>query len=231
MNEFFNNLFNEYSLKARLYPAVICSVPFVIIKAILIDKYIPNFTEKFLTFALAGVPIWAVLVYLLTQINRFISKTFFEDKNNFPTLQMLTPSSKKMSQQMRSKISEKVQSDFGLTLPNIHDEEIDPEETKTRIKEIVGFIINKVGSGKLLLQHNIEYGFIRNLIGGSVFAGIISLISIFIFHNILPNKVAYIFSIVLTIGYVLPVLFSQKIISNYSQEYAEKLFREYLGLI
>ena len=232
MNNFFTDLFNEYSLKARLYPAVLCSLPFVILKVVLVDTYIPGITEKILTFTLAGVPIWAVLVYFLTQINRFVSKTFFENKNDFPTQRMLMPSGGRgMSKNMREKIGERVEKDFGLALPNLHDENVDVEDTKTRIKEIVGMIITKVGRGTLLLQHNLEYGFVRNLMGGSVVASIVALADIAIFKWILPNHTAFVLSIILLICYIVPIVFSRPVLKSYSQEYAEKLFREYLGLV
>ncbi len=231
MNNFFNNLFNEYSLRARLYPAVLCSIPFLMIKVVLVDKYIPGITEKILTFAIAGVPIWAALVYFLTQVNRFVSKTIFEDKNNFPTLRMLMPSSKEMSLNMRSKIMERAKDDFNLYLPDLNDEKEDIGVTETRIKEIVGMIINKVGRGTLLLQHNFEYGFARNLMGGSVVAGIVSAIDAIVFRFILPNQTAFILSIILLVCYLVPIVFSRSVLKNYSKEYAEKLFREYLGKV
>lgn len=230
MNNFFNNLFDEYGLRARLYPALICSLPFLLIKIVLLDKYVPNITERCLTIAFAGIPLWAILVYFLTQINRFVSKSLFEDKNDFPTLKMLTPSSTGMSPNMRDKITKQVRVDFNIDLPNLHDENTDFETTKTRIKEIVGLIITKVGAGKLLLQHNIEYGFARNLIGGSVIAATITSIDVFIFRWILLNNTAFILSIALLICYLVPIAFSKIILRNYGQEYAEKLFREYVSI-
>ncbi len=225
-----NKLFNEYGMKARVFPAVLCSIPFLIIKFILIDKYIPTASEKVLTFTLIDVPIWLVLVYFLTQINRFVSKSFFENKNDFPTQRMLMPSGKGMSQNMRSKIAERVEAEFGLPLPNLQDENADIVDTNTRIKEIVGMIINKVGRGKLLLQHNLEYGFVRNLMGGSVVASIVALADIAIFKWILPNHTALVISIILFVCYLVPIVFSRPALKSYSQEYADKLFREYLGM-
>ena len=225
-----DKLFNAYGLKARVFPAILCSLPIVVIKVVLVDKYIPGITEKVLTFAIAGVPIWLVLVYFLTQINRFISKTFFENKNDFPTLKMLMPSGKDMSQNMRAKITQRAKNDFEVLLPNLQEEQSDPTETRTRIKEIVGLIITKVGSGKLLLQHNIEYGFVRNLIGGSVLAAITCLANICIFRWVLPNHLSFIISVILLAFYLIPILFSKPIIKSYSQEYAEKLFREYVEM-
>lgn len=171
----------------------------------------------------------AVLIYLLSQINRVVSKTFFEDKSKFPTTEMLMPSSRDISSEFRQKIERKIQTDFQLSLPNLTDERLSIENTKTRIKEIVHLIINKVGNGKLLLQHNIEYGFARNIVGGSVIAFIVALLCGLTFSLITKNAIAYIISTILSICYLIPIIFSKIILDHYSKEYARILFREYLG--
>jgi hypothetical protein len=159
-----NKIFNEYSLKARMFPAFLCAVPFLILKHFLIDPYLGVTLSTSLFLVVFGdISLVAVLMYLLTQINRFISKTLFEDKSNFPTAKMLLPSNKEFSVETRQNLDEKIYHDFHLNLPTLPEENANIDNVKKRIKEIVHFIINKVGCGKLLLQHNIEYGFVRNL--------------------------------------------------------------------
>ncbi len=225
-----NNIFNEYGRKARLFPALLCAIPFLALKHFLIDPYFGvSLTNKLFTVVIGDVSLIAVLMYLLSQINRLVSKTLFEDKSKFPTTEMLLPSSQDVSTEFRQKIGKKVNADFQLSLPNLADEQSSVENTKTRIKEIVHLIINKVGSGRLLLQHNIEYGFARNLIGGSVVAFIVALGCNIIFGFIFENKTAYLISTILSICYLIPVIFSKAILDHYSKEYARILFREYLG--
>lgn len=224
------NLFNEYSLKARMFPAFLCAIPFLILKHFLIDSYLGiSLSSSLFSVVFGDVSLVVVLMYLLTQINRFISKTLFEDKSNFPTARMLLPSNKEFSIETRQNLDQKLYRDFNLNLPTLSDEQVDTENVKKRIKEIVHLIINKVGGGKLLLQHNIEYGFMRNLIGGSALAFLVSFSCNIIFGFVFKNMTAYVISTVLAICYLVPIIFSRPILNHYGKEYAEILFREYLG--
>ena len=226
-----NNIFSEYGRKARLFPALLSSFPFIVIKHFAIDPYVGSSTIGQLFSGIAGdVTIGIVLIYLLSQINRLVSKIFFENKTKFPSTIMLLPSNTSFSMNYRKKLEEKISTDFQLAVPTLSDENSDFGNTQIRIQEIVSLIINKVGKGKLLLQHNIEYGFMRNLIGGAVVSLIISIISMNMFHFAIYNKVAFNISLILSFCYLLPILFSKIILSHYSKEYARILFREYIGL-
>lgn len=225
-----SSLFNEYGLKARLFPALLCSLPFLLIKHFIVDVYVGSALSSTLFVVITGdISLAAVSSYLLAQINRFVSKILFEDKSKFPTTLMLLPSNRGLSDEFRKKIEEKVNTDFKLSLPNFADEQANIENAKTRIKEIVSLIINKVGNGTLLLQHNIEYGFVRNLIGGSVVAATVSIGSSIVFSFVVENSTAFVLSTALSLCYLTLILFSKAILKNYSEEYACILFREYIG--
>jgi len=227
MVKLIDKLFNEYNLKARVFPAVLCSAPFLLIKHFIIDPY---FSVSLSMAIIQDVPLLVVIVYLLSLTNRFVSKTLLENKSELPTTKMLLPSTMLLSVDYKKKIEEKVQKDFQLSLPSLKDELSSPEGAKTRIKEIVSLIINQVRSGNLVLQHNIEYGFWRNLIGGSITASAVSLIASIIFGYIIKDELAFLISIILMVGYITPALLSKIILSHHSKEYAHILFREYLGV-
>ena len=225
-----NNIFDEYSRKARLFPALLCSLPFLVVKHYLIDSYFgSSLANEFSTLLIEDTSLVLVLTYLLAQANRFISKNLFENKSKFPTTLMLLPSSNALSPEFRIRLEQKVLNDFQLAIPNLTDEQSNPENTKTRLKEIVSLIINKVGNGRLLLQHNVEYGFVRNLIGGSVVSSFVSCVSTVLFAFVFPNKTAEIISIAFLIAYLIPIILSKPILNNFGKEYARILFREYLG--
>ncbi len=225
-----NSLFNEYGRKARLFPALLCSLPFFLLLHFAVNPYIGySLTNKLLISITGDVSFVVVLTYLLAQINRTVSKLLFEDKTKFPTTQMLLPSSKDLSGDFRRKMEDKVIADFNISLPSLGEEQSDLGETTTRIKEIVSLIINRVGSGTLLLQHNIEYGFVRNLMGGSVIAMAASIASCALFGFVIKNHTALVLAAALSICYLIPILFSKIILKSYSEEYAHILFREYIG--
>jgi len=220
-----NKLFNEYNIKARVFPAIISVVPFSILKYFFIDKY---FNIPLNQIIFGDISLAIVLIYLLTQLDRFVSKTFFETKSDFPTDRILMPSGKEISDEYRKNITDKIKQDFNLSLPNLSDENSDIENTKIRIREIVRAIITKVRKGNLSLQHNFEYGFVRNLIGGCTIASIVSILNIFLFKVVFPNQKIFITSIIILFIYLIPVIFSRVIVRQYDEEYAHVLFREYL---
>lgn len=225
-----SNIFDEYSRKARLFPAFLCSIPFILMKHIIVDPFVGmTISDWFWTVMIEDASLAVVLTYMLTQIIRMVSKALFEDKTNFATTIMLLPSSVILSADYKRKIADKVLADFQIGLPSLQDEQADLSASKARIREVVSLIIHKVANGRLLLQHNIEYGFARNLIGGSVIGLLASIICMVIFRFFEPNHVAFIISIFLTTFYLIPILFSKAILSHFSKEYAQILFREYIG--
>lgn len=223
-------LFGAYGVKARLFPALLCVPPFLLVKHFALDPLFgPSFMSRLVYEAAGDVSLASVLVYLLAQANRFVSIVLFEARTEFPTTRMLLPSSGDLSDEFRKKIDAKTQSDFQLSLPTLADEKASATTVRTRIKEIVSLIINKVGSGRLLLQHNIEYGFVRNLIGGAVIAFGMSIAAAFCFSLFVDNRSALIASICLALCYLLPVFFSKPLLATYGGAYAVILFREYVG--
>ncbi len=217
--------FNEYYLKARVFPALITAIPFVLLKHNLLDQHF-DFSLTQLIFG--DVSILIVLIYLFSQLNRYISKSIFENKTDFPTDRNLLPSNPTLSQQYRAQLAQKILKDFGLELPNLEDEENDYASTKIRIREIVNLIINKTRNGHLLLQHNIEYGFVRNFLGGSAVASLMSIFNILLFFIQSKYDLAII-SIILLVIYASIIAMHKKILEHYGKEYAQILFREYLG--
>ena len=225
-----NKIFDEYSRKARFFPAFLCSLPFILIKHRIIDPFVGvSLSDEFFKVIIGDVSLTVVLIYLFSQINRLTSKIFFENKSNFPTTLMLMPTSTELSADFKKKIAERVKSDFQILMPSLQDEQSDLPRTRTRIGEVVSLIIHKVGNGRLLLQHNIEYGFMRNLIGGSLISLLASVTGIFLFKFTVEDHVAFVTSIGFSICYLVLILFSKVILGNLSKEYARILFREYIG--
>lgn len=227
---FMTKHFNIYTIKARLFPALLCSIPFIVIWHYTGNPYFPSDLKRVIfSISVGEITLTIILTYVLSQVNRQISKILFEQKSQFPTTLMLLPSSNEISAEFRKKISEKLNTDFRIALPTLEDEQKDMTSTKNRIGEITALIIHKVGSGTLLLQHNIEYGFIRNLIGGSVLAFIASLVGTLIFCFILKNPMLTLIMCFLAVAYILPIVFSKLLLNKYSKDYASILFREYIG--
>jgi len=89
-------------------------------------------------------------------------------------------------------------------------------------------IRQKVKDGRLLLNHNIEYGFARNLVGGSIIGFAMSLFDIFYFCD--KSNVLFYISIVLTMLFLSIFLLRKILMHNLGNQYAKRLFQEYLQL-
>ena len=145
-----------------------------------------------------------------------------------PTTQFMLFSNDEYSAQKKKHIRDKVKSDFNFDMPSLETEQSDEVEAKKLIAEAVGLIRNKVKDGNLLLQHNMEYGFFRNLIGGSVFGLIVSIIGVVYFHNVNAHFGFTLSSILLSMVFLSLLLFSKRIINYFGRLYAKRLFIEYL---
>lgn len=230
-------LFDEYNLKARLIPACICIVPVLIFYYFFLGGKIAgfvNFANNY--FELVGHLTAPLLsVFLLAQFSRSISKfiyekKYFKNQTQMPTTKLLLHSDKKYSDYYKNLIRQKIFNDFNIKLATINEEKKNQDIAYKRIIEAVGLIRDKVKKSRLLLQHNIEYGFYRNLIGGSTIAFILSTFNWCFFSYIYYNKSASIISLVLIFVYVLPIIFSKTIIKNHGNLYADILFKEYLSI-
>lgn len=225
-----------YFLHARLAPAVICSVPFFILYFFFLEPPLGQFFQTLVRFKWIGdLSTLTAFVLLLVLVGRSIAKDIFErywfrsDETRMPTTDFLLHSSQEYTPGFKAGIHAKIQIDFGITVLSA-EAEADSEETARHvIAEAVSLIRQKVKDGRLVLQHNMEYGFFRNLVGCAVIAVAISLVNVWVFSSIAPNSVALQLSIVMSAGYLLPILFSKALMRAHGKRYARVLIQEYLA--
>lgn len=224
---------NKYETNARIFPAIMTIIPILIFSHFYLYDKAPNFLDSIFVKIIGDISIVAVLIYFIIQISRFISKKLFQDsifKNElyFPTTNYLLYSDQKYSAEMKEKIREKIRTDFGLTLLNKLEESDSELEARKKIKEAVDLIRNKVKDGRLLLQHNIEYGFVRNLIGGMIISIPFSLFNV-IFFILQKNVLAIVLSAVILLLFLTIYLLKKKILVYFAHNYASILYNEYLS--
>lgn len=225
---------NTYYLKARLFPAIICAVP-------ILSTYFFGFSEKTKSFIdfLQGftwtgdVTISIALIFLMVQLNRFAAKElfqrlFFSDEIRMPTTNFLLYSDSFLAKDIKNKIRQKIHTDFDISLADENFEKENELEARKIIITAVSQIRNKTRGNSLLLQHNIEFGFMRNLIGGATLALVVALFNLYYFNQILFNDFAVKLNFVLFIIYLVPIIFSKMIVKRYGHYYAKVLFEQYL---
>ena len=229
-------MISEYTLKARIYPAILTSLPLILFTNATFDSQLHQWLNDNDYAALFGKGSLAIaIVFALSQFNRFIAVAVFEhliskDETNFPTTRLLLPDCDLMSDAMRKAIDSKVQKDFGVQLPATV---ISTESTKARrhIADVVGRMRERTRGHKLLLQHNIEYGFVRNFIGACPLVLLVSGTNIILYtYKVLPSfpPWGYLASIAYAITAILMMALSKVVLDRYGIIYARVLFRAYL---
>ncbi len=225
---------NSYYLKARLFPTALTSIPAII----LYNKFVAVLYHDRLENIYAALPtitdviFSGAIIFLLVQINRFLSKeifqrVYFKDEINMPTTNLLLKSNNELEKSIKQKIEDKIKTKFDITLLSSIEESAEEPRARKLIATTVSQIRNVLRDNTLLLQHNIEYGFFRNLIGGSFLAFLISLIILFSSHfsGDIPTRNL---GLILTIIYFLPIILSKVIIDRYGKYYAKILYEQFL---
>ena len=228
-------MLNNYNRIARLYPAILCSIPIFAFNYFLLNVHTAEFFGSLEGVKwTGGITISIVLTFLLAQASRFIGKELFEkthfnDELHMPTTELLLHSDSTYSIDHKGKLHAKILSDFGIRIFSPTQEVNDITGARKAIVESTGMIRGMVKDGRLILQHNREYGFVRNLIGGSVIAVFVSIVDLFIFGHFFPNMLAYYISLFLAIAYTLIMIIGKPLMSRYGRLYAKVLVQEYLG--
>lgn len=227
--------FDSYTLTARIFPSLLTSIPFFVLHFFYLRPILGQFWDQLLGIQIASdATILLAFLFLLTQLSRFISKEFFEKKFfsnglKLPTTEFILHLGNHFSKDFTKKIHRKIKSDFKIELPNQRQEAYDNENSRQLAMEAVSQIRAKVGKGNLVGQHNSEYGFMRNLAGGSVLAVIMSIVNLVLFKFFFPNAAPFLLSLILTIMYLLVILFSKKLITVFGNNYAVVLIQEYMS--
>jgi len=225
--------FDKYTRTARIYPSLIILLPFLAFTIYCDINNLQTVFDDLLKVRIIGnLTISIVLLYLLTQINRLLGKFIFErqmfrNELEMPTTNFMLFTNSEFSKEYKLQIRAKVAKDFKVEMPIESDEIADIENARKRIVESVGLIRQKVKNGRLLLQHNIEYGFFRNLIGGSLIGLMMSLFDIYYFYTN-NNTLIGAVSIVISSCFVVLLIFHKPIINHLGNLYAKRLFQEYL---
>lgn len=229
-------MLNKYTCTARIYPAIICSIPIFVLNYFLLSSYSADFFASLEEIKwVSGITLSVALTFLLAQIGRFVGKELFErihfkDELYMPTTEFLLHSNPTYSAERKSRLHLKILNDFGIGIYSPEKEESDHISARKIIVESVSMIRGRVKSGQLLLQHNIEYGFIRNLIGGSLLALYISIFNTYIFGFFFPNQSGFYLSIGMALIYLIVVGVGRYLIGRYGIRYAKVLIQEYLLL-
>jgi len=227
--------FDEYEIKSRYIPAIVSAIPLIMLTSTQKETvWLPLFRTASWFLVFENISLTVIAVVLLMSIQRGIAKYCFENSifNNgidFPTTTMLLIRNDILSKEFKRKVRDKIENDLGICLLNSKEEEENLLEAKRTIKDAVSLIRKRVQKGILTYNHNIQYGFIRNLIAGGVWALPISMFNSWIFYRS-SSVVGLLVSVALALFFLTMLLFHKKILISFANNYAEVLFSEYLSL-
>jgi len=225
--------YNKYQIYARLLPTILSVIPFLIIQYSLFDDSLQTLFNEIGGIKIIGnITVTGSIIYLLSQINRHFGKHIFEKyyfskSLNFPTTYYLLHNDTSLSAEYKRKIHDKIFNDFSIKFNDEEIEKSNESESRKIIRDAVGLVRRKVGDGKLTIQHNLEYGFFRNLIGGAILASIVSAILTYWSFKVGVNNLVIIGSI-LTLIYLIFIILSKPILKSKARLYADMLFQEYI---
>ena len=114
-------------------------------------------------------------------------------------------------------------------MPSKLDEENDEQDARRRIAEAVNFVRRKSGRGRFVLDKNINYGFSRNLVGGSLIAMLLAAINVGVFYYLDFQLAPLAISSICLFIYFIIVLTSKVTITHFGNEYAAQLYDEYVS--
>jgi len=223
-------MFSAYEIRARLVPALLCSVPFLAFGYFFLANIDSHFTRLVFAQVVGGVGMMTAAFLFLAFIGRhagtWLQDILFEEGDCFPTTLLLLDSDATFSDERKQQIRRKVKDEFAIDLSNRTS---DAPQSRQRIGEAVSHIRKKFfGKPGLALQRNIEFGIAKNSAGGSMIAAVISLIVTLISYATGTANLLCL-GLFMTAAYLLGFVFGVVAMKTNAKRYATALFEEYLA--
>lgn len=234
MNKSAKNPLDSYTLYARVFPALISALPlFILWYFISAMGELSGLMTYILSLKFIGsVTFGLVFLYFYAQIirttSKFLEKRYFLKERGFPTTYLMLYGDSSFSRSYKDAFRIRAKIAFNIILPTEEEENEDFAETKKRLNEITKHIILQLGSGHLILKHNVWYGFCRNLVGGSIFSSLFCILNIYIGAVALKNATLWASSAILLILFVFILLWRRSILVQHAEAYAKQLIAEFM---
>jgi hypothetical protein len=229
-----SRLLDAYDIKARLIPAALCVLPVLVLYHYLLQTQFNGlFNELSHVRFLGYLTIEAAGTYLIMQLNnrlggKLLQGFVFNNGQTMPTTQILMPEDVTLSTQTKREIVAKFKHDFHKDLP-LFSKGVSDSDRRKRIGELVAYVRNATRGDMLVKNHNVEYGFVRNLCGGSFGATVFCGINVVIFSLLTWSRQGLVISAALLAIYGIVALLSKPLIKFFGTNYATVLFEQYLS--
>jgi hypothetical protein len=231
-----HTFWDEYEIKARYIPCLITAIPLV---HFLLQFLGANFWKTIALnvswLLIANISLSLIVTLALIQLQCGIAKHWVEEGIfgkggiNFPTTYLLLFQNNFLSRGIKVALRDKIYNDFHFKLMDEDQECNDIEEAKRSIREAVGLIRGYVCKGRMLHQYNISYGFMRNLIGGSLWA-FPGCVGSSVLYGLQKDWIPMSFFAVSSMIFLATLIFKKQILSKIAHQYADTLLNEYLNM-
>lgn len=225
---------DRYYLQARLIPALLTAIPALIFfHALLNPKLEILFSDMMLLTEGTGLSFSIALVFLWVQLSKMAGRSIFqrlifEDELRMPTTNFLLYRDPYFTPETKRQIRKKIEDIFQLRLYNYKQEKQQELNARKQICLAVSQIREQLRQNQMLLRHNIDYGFFKNLISGSMLAFFLCVSGLLLGRI---NPAVHQFSeLFMTLGslYFIPLLFSRSIMMHFARYYGKILYEQFL---
>jgi len=227
---------DEYEIKARYIPCFITAVPIVHFCTHLLGKtFWESIASNMGWMLVTNLGLSLIVTLALIQLQSGIAKHWIEESVfgkggiNFPTTNILLFQDNFLSRTLKNTLREKIKRDFQFVMLDETKEGQDMSEAKRLAREAVNFIRNYVGKGRMTHHYNIRYGFMRNIIGGALWAFVGSTGN-GLLYGLQKHWAAMGLFVLFAFIFLALIVFKKPILSRYGNQYAETLFSEYLTM-
>ncbi|MCF8419419.1 MAG: hypothetical protein K9G63_11080 [Melioribacteraceae bacterium] len=163
----FQNYFDEYERRARIYPALILLLPLILEIYIIFPQILR------LEGIAGGVVLYVALASFFASIVRKKGKDkqkqLWDELGAKPTTILLRRNDKTISKETKLRYYKKIQELIpDLTLPNEEEEKLNPKQADEKYNSAIDYLLEYTRDTKnysLVFKENILYGFARNLWG------------------------------------------------------------------
>jgi|GEM_PF-5914568 len=225
------DLFDSYSIKSRLAPALFVSIICLYVtRSVFLHSDILTLSNPLL-FPGALLLLLFIVASLMRVVGKFVVEAImFKGKNQFPSHKMLKGSTPKLiSVQKMQEIHNKIKDDLKIDVrERAQLLENNSEELNLEIEEMIEFIRDKTRDDSLLKRLNIDYGFWRNLSASMIILTIyLAIVVIYLLNSNNELYIAYLLGMIASLaGIILCLIFTNK----FASDYAKRLFSVYESL-
>lgn len=221
---------DKYELNTQYIPALLCSLPFILVVMYFISKIDASFWGAVLTQTAGGIGISGAIYYLASYTCRHVGKwledAMFNNGESFPTTTYLLDYDTHFSNEHKQEIRSKIFNNFNIDLK---DRTRNTHASRQRIHEAVGRIRQQFfKANDMILMRNIQFGFSKNLAGGSLVALVVS-VALLTISLTAQTQLSSNMCVILIFWYVALSIYGLIAMRSNAKRYALALFDEFLA--